>query len=78
MKTTRRPPERLSLWVFLEGEGKIGWSCGPHDMVRSNLGEFSYRPGECWFLPAVFGSRGYYPRKKTSILMAFPRIRKAA
>jgi mannose-6-phosphate isomerase len=72
MKAIRKPPERFSLWVFLEGEGQIGWSCHPHDMSRTNYGEFSYKQGECWFLPAVFGSRGYYPKKKTTLLVAAP------
>jgi mannose-6-phosphate isomerase len=72
MKAIRKPPERFSLWVFLEGEGQIGWSCHPHDMSRTNDGHFSYKQGECWFLPAVFGSRGYYPKKKTTVLVAAP------
>jgi mannose-6-phosphate isomerase len=71
-KMIRKPPERFSLWVFLEGEGQIGWSCHPHDMSRTNDGQFSYKQGECWFLPAVFGSRGYYPKKKTTLLIASP------
>jgi mannose-6-phosphate isomerase len=72
MKAIRKPPERFSLCVFLEGEGQIGWSCHPHDMSRTNYGEFSYKQGECWFLPAVFGGRGYYPKKKTTLLIADP------
>ncbi len=72
MKAIRKPPERFSLWVFLEGEGQIGWSSHPHDMSRTNDGHFSYKQGECWFLPAVFGSRGYYPKKKTTLLVAAP------
>ncbi len=72
MKMIRKPPERFSLWVFLEGEGQIDWSCHPHNMSRNNYGQFSYKQGECWFLPAVFGSRGYYPKKKTTLLMAAP------
>ena len=72
MKAIRKPPERFSLWVFLEGEGQISWSCHPHDMSRTNEGQFSYKQGECWFLPAAFGSRGYYPKKKTTLLIADP------
>ncbi len=67
------PPHRFSLWVFLEGEGEVDWSCNPHDMSRSNYGDFQYKQGECWFVPAVIGSHGYYPRKKTSLLIASPR-----
>jgi mannose-6-phosphate isomerase len=67
------PPIRFSLWVFLEGEGVVGWSCNPHDMTRSNFGDFHYKPGECWFVPAVIGSHGFYPKKKTMVLIASPR-----
>lgn len=66
-------PVRFSLWVFLEGEGVVGWSCNPHDMYRYNSGNFHYKQGECWLVPAVLGSHGYYPKKKTSVLIASPR-----
>jgi len=72
LKSIGKPSHEFSLWVFLEGEGKIGWSSNPQDMTRSNFGEFSYTQGECWFIPAVFGSHGYYPKKKTNVLMASP------
>lgn len=72
LKSIGKPSDQFSLWVFLEGEGKIGWISDPQDMTRTNHGEFSYKQGECWFLPAVFGSYGYYPKKKTSVLMASP------
>jgi len=65
--------ERFSLWVFLEGEGTIGWSAAPQEMFGRNCtGQFSYKQGECWFIPAEFGSRGYYPKTKTSLLVASP------
>ncbi len=67
------PPIRFSLWVFLEGEGVVGWSCNPHDMYRYNSGDFQYKQGECWLVPAVLASHGYYPKKKTSVLIASPR-----
>jgi mannose-6-phosphate isomerase len=73
MKTIRKPPEQFNLWAFLEGEGEIGWSCNPHNRSRTNYGQFSYKQGECWFVPAVFGSRGYYPKKKTTLIIAAPR-----
>lgn len=64
---------RFSLWVFLEGEGAVGWSSTPHGMFgKSYAGQFSYKQGECWFIPAEFGSRGYYPKKKTTLLIASP------
>lgn len=72
-KTEASPPVRFSLWVFLEGEGVVGWSCNPHDMCRYNSGDFHYKPGECWLIPAVLGSHGYYPKSKTSVLIASPR-----
>jgi mannose-6-phosphate isomerase len=72
LKSIGKPSDQFSLWVFLQGEGKIGWISDPQDMTRTNHGEFSYKQGECWFLPAVFGSYGYYPKKKTSVLMASP------
>jgi len=66
------PPNQFSLLVFLEGEGVVGWSCNPHDMSRRNSGDFNYKQGECWFVPAVIGSHGYYPKNKTSILKVSP------
>lgn len=66
--------KQFSLWVFLEGEGTIGWSSGHHGMFgRSYSDQFTYKRGECWFVPAEFASRGYYPKRKTSVLMASPR-----
>jgi len=73
MKMGPKLKEEFELWVFLEGEGQIGWLCNPHDMHRVNSGMFSYKQGECWFLPATFGSRDYIPRTKTSLLIASPR-----
>jgi mannose-6-phosphate isomerase len=73
MNMAPKPFERFALWVFLEGEGGISWSSTPHGMFgKSYTGQFSYKQGECWFLPAVFGSRGYYPKKKTTLLVAAP------
>jgi mannose-6-phosphate isomerase len=68
--------EHFDLWVFLEGEGTVSWSCNPQDMSRSNYGQFTYKQGECWFIPAVLGSCGYYVRKHTSLLVASPRAPK--
>ena len=66
--------ERFSLWVFLEGEGSIGWSSAHHGIFGGSYsGQFTYKLGECWFVPAEFASRGYYPKKKTSVLIASPR-----
>jgi mannose-6-phosphate isomerase len=68
-----RPADRFKLWVFLEGEGKIGWTSAGHSTLGEFYsGEFSYKQGECWFIPAEFGSYSYYPEKKTSILIATP------
>jgi len=67
------PPDQFCLWVFLEGEGVVGWSGNPDDMFRYRSGDFHYQQGECWFVPAAIGSHGYYPRKKTSVLVASPR-----
>jgi mannose-6-phosphate isomerase len=69
-----KPSEQFSLWMFLDGEGSIGWSSARHGMFGSRYsGQFTYKLGECWFIPAGFASRGYYPKKKTSLLMASPR-----
>lgn len=68
------PSERFTLWVILEGEGTIGWTCAPHGMSGSSYGgEFFYKRGECWFLPADFDSYCIDPKKKTSVLTASPR-----
>jgi mannose-6-phosphate isomerase-like protein (cupin superfamily) len=72
LKIDRRPPQRFQLWVFLEGEGTIDWSSHPHDFSRVNCGRIAYKPGECWFIPAAFGSRGYEVKGRTSVLMATP------
>ena len=67
------PSDQFSLWVFLEGEGKIGWSSAQHGMFGSvYCGDFTYKAGECWLIPADFGSQGYYPKKKTSLIVAAP------
>jgi mannose-6-phosphate isomerase len=68
-----KPREEFSLWVFLAGEGSIGWSSAHQGMLgKSYSGQFTYELGECWFIPAEFASRGYYPKKKTSLLIASP------
>lgn len=66
------PPQEFKFWVFLEGEGQIAWHCNRYDGSKSNSGKFTYKQGECWFLPAVFMGRGYYPKTKTSVLVASP------
>jgi mannose-6-phosphate isomerase len=68
----QEPRDRFELWVILEGEGEISWSCLPCDEGENNFGQFTYKPGECWFVPAVFGDRAYYPKTKTAILVAAP------
>jgi mannose-6-phosphate isomerase len=73
MSMVPKLPERFSLWVFLAGEGAIGWSSSAPGMIgKIDAGQFSYRQGECWFIPAGFRSRGYYPKTKTSLLVASP------
>jgi mannose-6-phosphate isomerase len=72
LKIGRKPAKRFQLWVFLEGEGTIDWSSHPHDFSRVNYGRFDYKPGECWFIPAVFGSRGYQVKGRASVLIATP------
>jgi hypothetical protein len=73
MRMVPKPSERFSLWVFLEGEGRIGWSSAPRGATGKNhADQFSYKPGECWFIPAEFESRGYYPNTKTRLLVASP------
>jgi mannose-6-phosphate isomerase len=73
MRMVPKPSERFSLWVFLEGEGGIGWSAASPGVTGKSLaGQFSYKQGECWFIPAEFESRGYYPNSKTSLLVASP------
>jgi len=72
--TEHRPSDRFNLWVVLEGEGTITWSSAHHGMFGASYsGQFVYKPGECWFVPAEFASRGYYPKNKTSLIIAAPR-----
>jgi len=73
MKSMREPQQSFELWAFMEGEGIVEWECQAHDFSRENSRRFAYKPGECWFIPAVFGSHGFLPKKKTSVLMASPR-----
>jgi mannose-6-phosphate isomerase len=73
MRMIPKPSERFSLWVFLEGEGGIGWSSTPREVTgKSLVGQFSYKQGECWLIPAQCASRGYYPNSKTRLLVASP------
>jgi hypothetical protein len=66
--------DEFRLWVFLEGHGRIGWTSAPRSMLGvSYAGEFSYKQGECWFLPAEFCSHSFYPDQKTSVLMTSPK-----
>lgn len=67
------PPMQFGLWIFLEGEGQVNWFCHRYDKSKSSVGRFSYKPGECWFLPGVFWGHGFYPKNKTSMLVASPR-----
>jgi mannose-6-phosphate isomerase len=70
----QKPREEFGLWVFLEGEGMIGWSSARHGMTgASHSGEFAYKAGECWFIPAEFASQGHYPKKKTVLMEAIPQ-----
>jgi mannose-6-phosphate isomerase len=73
LKAIPKSPKQFQLWVFLEGEGTIDWSSDPHDFCRVNSGRFAFKPGQCWFIPAVFGSYGYEVKGKTTVLMATPR-----
>src|ERR1051326_7347612 len=61
----------FALWTFLDGEGFVEWSCKAERAPESR--RFAYAPGECWFMPANFGSAGFRPRSKTSVLIARPR-----
>jgi mannose-6-phosphate isomerase len=68
------PREEFRLWVFLEGEGTIGWLSARHGMTgAANSGEFPYKAGDCWLIPAEFASHGHYPKKKTVLIEAIPR-----
>jgi mannose-6-phosphate isomerase len=73
LKSIRQTPRQFQLWVVLEGEGRVDWSCHPHDFTRTNDGHFSYKAGECWFIPAVFGSHGFFVKQRSTVLMATPR-----
>jgi len=72
LNSIRKPPRQFQLWAFLEGDGVIDWGCHPHDFCRANNGQFPYKSGECWFMPAVFGGHSFLTKKKTSVLMAAP------
>ena len=69
----RKSGRQFQLWAFMQGEGAVDWSTQPHDFVRVNSGRFSYRPGECWFMPAVFGGYSILAESPTSVLMATAR-----
>jgi mannose-6-phosphate isomerase len=71
-------PAAFRLWVFLEGAGSVEWSCHPYERFTQNHGGFRYRAGECWFIPAVFGSHSFRTETKTSVLIATPHNPKLA
>jgi mannose-6-phosphate isomerase len=73
LNAVRKPPRHFQLWAFLEGEGAIDWSCDPYDVSRANSGQFSYKAGECWFIPAVFGGHSFLPKAPATVLMVSPR-----
>ena len=74
---TPGPREQFALWVFLEGEGEIGWSTLEDSKCENwYAGGFRYKRGDCWFVPAEFGSHGFDPKQETSILIARPRSTK--
>jgi mannose-6-phosphate isomerase len=71
------PREQFDLWVFLEGEGEIGWATLKDSKLENWYGGgFRYKKGDCWFVPAEFGSHGFDPKQKTSILIARPQSAK--
>jgi mannose-6-phosphate isomerase len=71
------PRDQFQLWVFLEGEGEIGWTTSKDSKLESWYGGgIRYKKGDCWFVPAEFGSHGFDPKQKTSILIARPRSAK--
>jgi mannose-6-phosphate isomerase len=71
-------PAAFKLWVFLEGAGSVEWSCHPFERFTQNRGGFAYRAGECWFIPAAFGSHSFRTETNTSILIATPHNPKLA
>jgi len=71
------PKKHFQLWVFLKGEGEIGWTTANDSVPKEWYGGgWRYKPGDCWFIPAEFGSHGFDPKQKTSILIAHPLITK--
>jgi mannose-6-phosphate isomerase len=73
IKTIRKGARQFQLWAFMEGDGLVDWASQPHDFVRVNSGRFSYRQGECWFMPAVFGGYTVWAESPTRVLMATAR-----
>jgi mannose-6-phosphate isomerase len=70
--------DQFELWVFLEGEGEVGWTTDENSKLGNWYGGgFQYKRGDCWFVPAEFGSHGFNPKQKTSILIARPASTKA-
>lgn len=78
LNALRKAPRHFQLWAFLEGDGVVDWGCHPHDFCRANYGQFPYKLGECWFMPAVFGGHSFLTKKQTSVLMAAPHNPKRA
>ena len=54
-------PARFELLVILKGDGKL----------RSADESYSYRQGECWFVPAQLGQFSLQPGQATSILRTY-------
>ena len=77
MNMPPKPRRSFALWAFMEGAGEIAWSCGscdssPENSGPDNTGRFSYKAGECWFIPANLSGHSFTPATKTSVLMAAP------
>src|SRR5262249_54070339 len=58
---TRSTPTRFELFVVLSGIGYI----------HSHAPAVSYRPGECWLIPAALGEFSLQPEQSSSVIRTF-------
>lgn len=66
--------DRFTLWIFLEGQGRIAFASKEHPQTEnSSMENSTYRAGECWVFPADLDSYTFYPQGRTTALAASPR-----
>ena len=66
----RIPSHAFRLWVFLSGAGTVTWltSSTQKKSDAEPVGTFSYKRGECWFIPPTLVVHDIQPKEKSAVL----------